>query len=59
MRKGMEHSIWIIITIVVALATALALIMLLNTTSGRAGTNIGAIITQIGENLKALFSGAK
>ncbi len=57
-KKGMEQSIWIIITIVVALITALAVIILLSTTSTNTQNNILPIIAQIGENLKNLITGA-
>lgn len=59
MKKGMEQSIWIIITTVVALATALALIILLNSTSSDTQNSIHPIITQIGENLKNLLAGLR
>ena len=56
-KKGMEQSIWIIITIVVALATALAVITLMYTTTTDTENNILTIIGQIGENIKNLLSG--
>ncbi len=56
-KKGMEQSIWIIITIVVALATALAVITLLYTTSSDTQNNILPIIEAAGENIKKLLSG--
>ena len=58
-RKGIENSIWIIITIVVALATALALIILLNTTSSNTQNNILPILSQAADNIKAIISGTK
>ncbi len=57
-KKAMEQSIWIIITIVVALITALAIIILVSTTSTNTQNNILPIIGQIGENLKNLITGA-
>ena len=56
-KKGMEQSIWIIITIVIALATALAVITLMYTTTQDTQNNILPIIGQIGENIKNLLSG--
>ncbi len=57
-KKAMEQSIWVVITIVVALITALAVIILLSTTSTNTQNNILPIIGQIGENLKNLITGA-
>lgn len=56
-KKGMEQSIWIIITIVVALATALAVITLLYMTTEDTQNNILPIIGKIGENIKNLLAG--
>ena len=56
-KKGMEESIWIIITIIVSLATALAVITFLYTTTTDTQNNIIPIIEKIGENIKNLLSG--
>ena len=56
-RKGMEESIWIVITIIVALATALAVITFFYTTTTDTQNNILPIIGQIGENIKKLLAG--
>lgn len=56
-KKGMEQSIWIIITIVIALATALAVITLMYMTTRDTQNNILPIIGDIGENIKNLLSG--
>ena len=53
----MEESIWIIITIIVSLATALAVITFLYTTTTDTQNNIIPIIEKIGENIKNLLSG--
>ncbi len=53
----MEQSIWIIITIIVALATALTVITLLYTTTTDTQNNIMPIIEKIGENIKNILLG--